>query len=40
MRTTVDLVIATRCIEDSHELLHSDRDFDAFVKHLGLRSVV
>jgi predicted nucleic acid-binding protein len=37
VRKTIDTVIATRCIEDGHTLLHSDRDFDPFVKHLGLR---
>jgi hypothetical protein len=26
-------------IESGYELLHNDRDFDPFVKHLGLRSV-
>ncbi len=40
VRKTIDLVIATRCIESGYDLLHSDRDFDAFVRHLGLRSVV
>jgi predicted nucleic acid-binding protein len=40
IRKTIDTVIATRCIEDGHDLLHSDRDFDAFAKHLGLRSVI
>jgi hypothetical protein len=30
-------IIATRCIEDGYELLHSDRDFEPFAKHLGLR---
>ena len=39
VRKTIDTVIATRCIERGYTLLHSDRDFDAFVKHLGLRSV-
>jgi hypothetical protein len=29
--------VATRCIESDLLLLHSDRDFDAFEKHLGLR---
>ena len=38
-RKTVDTVIATRCIESGYDLLHSDRDFDPFVKHLGLRVV-
>ncbi len=37
VRKTIDTVIATRCIESGFELLHSDRDFDPFAKHLGLR---
>jgi predicted nucleic acid-binding protein len=40
VRQTIDAVIATRCIESGYELLHSDRDFDPFVKHLGLRALV
>ncbi len=39
VRKTVDTVIATRCILDKLELLHSDRDFDPFEQHLGLRCV-
>lgn len=39
VRKTIDTVIATRCIMDGHELLHRDRDFDAFQQHLGLRCV-
>jgi predicted nucleic acid-binding protein len=39
VRKTIDTVIATRCILDGHELLHNDRDFAAFEKHLGLRVV-
>jgi len=39
VRKTIDTVIATRCILDRYELLHSDRDFDAFEAHLGLRCV-
>lgn len=34
---TIDTVIATRCIVDGYALLYSDRDFDPFVQHLGLR---
>ena len=34
---TIDTVIATRCIESKYHLLHNDRDFDPFAKHLGLR---
>jgi predicted nucleic acid-binding protein len=37
IRKTIDTVIATRCIEDGFTLLHSDRDFVPFAKHLGLR---
>jgi predicted nucleic acid-binding protein len=37
VRKTIDTIIATRCIESGYELLHSDRDFDAFAEHLGLR---
>ena len=39
VRGTIDVVLATRCIVSGHRLLHSDRDFDAFEKHLGLRCV-
>ena len=39
VRKTIDTVIATRCIESGYDLLHSDHDFDAFAKHLGLRVV-
>jgi len=37
---TIDTVIATRCIENGLALLFSDRDFDPFVQHLGLRSAL
>ena len=37
VRKTIDTIIATRCIEDGYELLHNDRDFEPFAKHLGLR---
>lgn len=37
VRRTIDCIIATFCIEESHVLLHNDRDFDAFEQHLGLR---
>jgi predicted nucleic acid-binding protein len=40
VRKTIDTMIATRCIEDDLELLFSDRDFDPFVEHLGMRSVM
>lgn len=37
VRKTVDCIIATYCIEHDIQLLHNDRDFGAFQKHLGLR---
>lgn len=37
VRKTIDTMIATRCIESGYHLLHSDRDFEPFVEHLGLR---
>lgn len=40
VRKTIDIIIATRCIEDDFALLYSDRDFDPFVKHLALRSAM
>ena len=38
VRKTIDCLIATRCITDGYGLLYSDRDFDPFVRRLGLRS--
>lgn len=37
IRSTIDCLIATFCIENGHRLLHKDRDFDAFESHLGLQ---
>ena len=39
VRKTIDTIIATRCIESGHRLLHDDRDFEPFATHLGLRVV-
>lgn len=39
IRSAIDCIIATFCIEGGHELLHSDRDFDPFEQHFGLRVV-
>jgi predicted nucleic acid-binding protein len=39
VRKTIDTLIATRCIESGYRLLYSDRDFDPFVTHLGLKVV-
>lgn len=40
IRKTIDTVIATRCIENGYDLLHSDKDFDPFVRYLGLRVAI
>ena len=40
IRKTIDMLIATRCIESDYALLYSDRDFDPFVEHLGLSSAM
>ncbi|MEX2199276.1 MAG: PIN domain nuclease [Burkholderiales bacterium] len=40
VRKTVDAIIATFCIERRAPLLYSDRDFDPFVRHLGLNSAL
>jgi predicted nucleic acid-binding protein len=37
VRGTVDLLIATWCIENDIPLLHADRDFAGFEEHLGLK---
>jgi len=37
VRKSVDNWIATFCIQNRTPLLFSDRDFDPFVEHLGLR---
>lgn len=39
VRKTIDVLIATFCILNRHDLLHSDRDFDPMATHLGLRVV-
>jgi predicted nucleic acid-binding protein len=39
VRKTIDCFIATFCIAEGHQLLHHDRDFELFEKHLGLRVV-
>lgn len=39
VRTTVDLLIGTFCIERGHALLHSDRGFEPMERFLGLRTV-
>jgi predicted nucleic acid-binding protein len=39
VRKTIDSLIATFCIENDHQLLHNDSDFDGYEEHLGLRAI-
>ena len=39
IRSTIDCLTATFCILQGHSLLHNDRDFDPFEKHLGLKVI-
>ena len=40
IRKTVDVIIATFCMENGHSLLFSDKDFEPFVNNLGLNAVL
>lgn len=37
IRKTIDVILATYCIENDIELIHNDRDFDPMEETLGLR---
>ena len=37
IRKTIDVLIATYCIENDIELIHNDKDFDELEEKLGLR---
>jgi predicted nucleic acid-binding protein len=39
VRKTIDALIATFCLINSHSLLHRDRDFEPFETYLGLRVI-
>ena len=39
VRKTIDSLIATFCIENDHQLLHNDSDFDGYEQYLGLRVI-
>jgi predicted nucleic acid-binding protein len=39
VRKTIDVIIATFCIENGCSLLHNDRDFLPFAEHLGLACI-
>jgi len=36
VRKTIDVLIATFCIENDYELIHNDHDFDPMEEYLGL----
>jgi predicted nucleic acid-binding protein len=36
IRKTIDMIIATFCLQGGHVLLHDDRDFDFIAEHLPL----
>ena len=40
VRKTIDCIIATYCIENKLPLLHSDKDFQPFHKHLKLKNAL
>ena len=39
VRGTIDVIIATFCVQNGHVLLHADRDFEPMREHLGLRTL-
>jgi len=39
VRKTIDIIIATFCIENNYKLLHHDRDFESCGEFLGLQVV-
>lgn len=39
IRKTIDMIIATFCINNKHRLLHNDKDFDQLEDYLGLKVV-
>lgn len=38
VRTTIDVIIATWCVENGASLIHADRDFDFMQKLIGFRT--
>lgn len=39
VRKTIDMLIATYCMENGRALLHSDRDFEPIQRYLGLETL-
>ena len=40
VRKTIDVLIATYCIQNNLPLLHSDKDFEPFHTHLNLKNAI
>jgi predicted nucleic acid-binding protein len=38
-RKTIDVIIATFCVQNRMVLLHNDRDFELMAEHLGLQTI-
>ncbi len=38
-RKTIDVIIATFCVQNRLLLLHSDKDFEPMVRHLGVETI-
>jgi predicted nucleic acid-binding protein len=36
VRKTIEVIIATFCVENGFQIIHNDRDFDPMEKYLGL----
>ena len=36
VRKTIDVIIATFCVENGFQLIHNDKDFEPFEEYLGL----
>lgn len=39
VRKTIDVIIATFCIENDFPLIHNDKDFDPMEQYLGLKVI-
>ncbi len=39
VRSTMDMLIATFCMQNGHRLLHADRDFATIAQHLDLMTL-
>jgi len=39
VRKTIDMIIGTFCVENGHQIIHFDRDFDLMAEHIGLEII-